>query len=379
MDRMSLAGLLAILALLAGNTAAEEPSDTAVEVVRPEYVTLHRRRTLPASLEPFEAVRLYAKVTGYLADLRVDIGDRVRKDDTLAVIEVPELAAKRPVEQAQLAEAEAQLAKAQAEDELRRTIYTRSRALRERGSITQQELDQARAQHAVAAADARLAVARVASARARLARLDALLAYATIAAPFDGVVTERFLHPGALVQAGANAGVPIVTVERADPVRAVVTVPEADVPFVDRGDSAILTVRAFPDRPVPSSVTRLADALDPATRTMRVEVDVPNPDATLRPGMYGELQLDLDERPGVVTVPAAAVMTDKEQRVVYVVAGRTARKVTVVTGAADGGRMEIRSGLDGTEQVVVRGGATLTDGAPVRVAEPGASNAAAAR
>jgi RND family efflux transporter MFP subunit len=347
-----------------------------VQVVQPERQSLHRRRTLPASVEPYEVVRLYAKVAGYLADIRVDIGDRVRKNETLAVIEVPETAAERPVLDAELAEAKAQLGKAEAANELQRAIYERSQTLRAHGSITEQDLEQARAQRAAAVAEVALAKARIASVRARVERLDTLLAYATITAPFDGVVTERFVHPGALIQmaAASNTVSPIITVQRADVVRATATVAESDVPFVDRGDPATLVVRALPERPFAAAVTRMADALDPATRTMRVEVDVPNPDGALRPGMYGELSLDLDQRPGVLTVPATAVLNDKGQTVVYVVDGGAARKVAVKTGAEDdGGRTEIRAGLDETEQVVAGGGGALSDGAPVRVVEAGAS------
>jgi RND family efflux transporter MFP subunit len=348
---------------------------TAVQVVSPERQSIHRRRTLPAGVEPFEAVRLHAKVAGYLADIRVDIGDRVRKGETLAVIEVPEMAAERPVLEAELAEAKAQLGKAEAANQLQRAIYERSRALRARGSITEQDLEQARAEHAAAAAEVALARARIASVRARVQRLETLLAYATITAPFEGVVTERFVHPGALIRvATASSSVaPIITVQRADVVRAITAVPESDVPFVDRGDPATLVVRALPERTFAAAVTRAADALDPATRTMRVEVDVPNPDGALRPGMYGELSLDLDQRPGVLTLPATAVMNDKGQTVVYVVGGGTAHKVAVTTGAEDGGRIEIRAGLDGTEQVVAEGGGALSDGTPVRVVEAGAS------
>jgi RND family efflux transporter MFP subunit len=347
-----------------------------VHVVQPERQILHRRRTLPASVEPFEVVRLYAKVAGYLADIRVDIGDRVRKNETLAVIEVPEMAADRPVLDAELAEAKAQLGKAEAANELQRAIYSRSQGLRAHGSITEQDLEQARAQHATAAAEVALAKARIASVRARADRLDTLIAYATITAPFDGVVTERFVHPGALIQvaAASNTVSPIITVQRADVVRATATVPESDVPFVDRGDAATLVVRALPERAFAAAVTRMADALDPATRTMRVEVDVPNPDGALRPGMYGELSLDLDQRPDVLTVPATAVLNDKGQTVVYVVDGGAAHKVAVTTGAEDdGGRTEIRAGLDGTEQIVAGGGGALSDGVAVRVVEAGAS------
>lgn len=380
--------LLAVLAAVAleaaGATAARaqggSTGPTTVQVVRPERQVLHRRRTLPASVEPYEVVRLHAKVAGYLAEIRVDIGDRVRRGETLAVIEVPEMAADGPALEAEHAEARARLGMAEAANELHRAIYARSQKLRAHGSITEQDLEQARAQHAAAAAEVALAKARIASVRARIGRLDTLMAYATIAAPFDGVVTERFVHPGALVQVAvaSNTVAPILTVQRADVVRATATVPESDVPFVDRGDPATLAVRALPGRPFAAAVTRMAEALDPATRTMRIEVDVPNSDGALRPGMYGELSLDLDRRLDVLTVPASAVLNDKAQTAVYVVDHGVAHRVAVTTGAEDGGRIEIRAGLDGTEQVVAGGKGTLVDGTPVRVVEAGASGGSAA-
>jgi RND family efflux transporter MFP subunit len=382
--RLLVAALASTLAVISGCSRPVDAEHTdkgagdeapRVEVSLPTRETLAQTITLPASIDAFEKARLYAKVAGYVDRIYVDIGDRVTRGQVLAELDIPEMAPQYAEAKAQLAEAQAEHARAAAEDELQRVIYERSRSLRRRASITEQDLDQAKASHRRAAAEVALAQARIERLRARLGELETMMEYAKIRAPFDGVVTERFVDPGALVQAAtaSNDVSPVVTVQRLDKMRVVVAVPEREAAAVEPGKAATLTANALPTRQFAGTVSRCAGALDPATRTMRVEIDVPTPEAELKPGMYGSLTLTLAERDDALTVPASAVVAEKDRRFVYVVREGHAHKVPVTIGADDAIRVEVTSGLDADSAVVVSGLGALADGAAVR-AEPRATS-----
>ncbi len=362
----------------AARGAAVSPAAVRVQVARPERREVTRSIQLPASVEAFELARLYAKVAGYLGTINVDIGDRVQRDQLLAALDIPEMQQELASAQAQLAERRAQLAKAEADASLQKTLFERARALRERKAVTQTDLDEAQAKHAIAQAALQLAAAQVKSAEANLARLQSLAEYARIKAPFDGIVIERFVDPGALIQAAtgsANVN-PIVTVARIDRVRTFVDIPEREVPFVGASNTATLAPSAFADKTFTGHVTRFAGALNPATRTMRTEVDFENPEARLYPGMYGSLTLALEVHPEALTLPSAAVTTQKDGKsFVYVVANGGAHRKPVRVGVDDGIRAEILSGLDGSEECVVTGSGSIADGVPVQVTDTSATRA----
>lgn len=345
-----------------------ETSVPSVQVITPQRKAISRTLTLPGSVEAFEKAKLYAKVAGYLDKIHVDIGDQVKKGQALAVLDIPEMAMEYAQAEAELAEAKARHVKAQADYDLQKVELERSKSLREREAITQQELDEAQAKHEAASAGVKLAQARIDNARAHLGKLKTLMAYATIKAPFDGVVTERFVDPGALVQvATSDVDVsPVVTVQRVDKVRVFVNVPEPDVPAVDQGDPATLVLSALPEKKFEGEVTRFASALDSSTRTMKVEVDFPNPERLLRPGMYGSLTLALETTAEAVTLPATALLSEKDKMFVYVVEDGQVRRIEVTTGMDDGIRVEILNGLHGGEQVIVAGASAVSDGSPVR-------------
>jgi RND family efflux transporter MFP subunit len=234
-------------------------------------------------VEAFEVAPLHAKVSGYLERITVDIGDRVSRDQVLAVLDIPEMGGEYAAAQARLSEARAQSAKAEADLALQKVVVERHRKLRERRAVTEQDLDEAEAKHLSAQASLELARARVKSAEAELERLGALMEYAKIKAPFDGVVTERHADPGALVQAATSSGavVPMLTVARVDRVRVFIDVPEPEVPYVDHSDRATFVPKALDGEDFSGRVTRFAGALNPSTGTMRTEVDFDNPDGRL--------------------------------------------------------------------------------------------------
>src|SRR3984885_6636954 len=301
-----------------------------VEVVHPRRAAVAQRLQTNATLEAFEESDLFAKVSGYLSDVRVDIGDHVKAGQVLAVIDVPEM-------QQELAEAEAHLeskksslesARSQV-DHAKANLFLQTALAKDRDQlgegrnfISSQTLDQvhanadiARADLGVAEANRALAANEIDVAAATVERIKALLAYTQIVAPFDGVVARRFVNRGDLVQgATATRTTPsagsLFTVQRIDTIRVFCDVPENDVPHLHVGQPAIVKPSGFDGEPFLGKVTRFSLRLDPETRNMRTEIDLPNPKERLYPGTYAVVSLEMNRRPDGLTIPAAAVGSD---------------------------------------------------------------------
>jgi multidrug efflux pump subunit AcrA (membrane-fusion protein) len=288
---------------------------------------------LPASIEAFEVADQYAKVGGYVSEMKVDIGDHVTRGQLLAVIDVPELAQEldeakatlaarqklRMASQASVVQAQkmldvakSQLASAHAELELADVTLKRQQELFEGKAITDQQLDDVKARATTARANAAVAQAKIAAAEADVASAEANLGVATaqvevakaqvgksqamfdytrIVAPFDGVVTRRLVNRGDLTQVAGNHTMPLFTCQRLETVRVFCDVPETSVPGVHPGDTVEVKLYGPLGQTIPASVTRIATALDPQTRTMRAEIDLPNPLEQLRPGMYAQVTI----------------------------------------------------------------------------------------
>ncbi len=289
---------------------------------------------VPGSVTAFYWADLFAKDSGYLADVKVDIGDHVKKGNVLAVIDDPELAQQltgqeallaAKQEQTKAAEAGVQQAKAlldvakrqlaalQADRDLAQATLKRQEELFKEKAATDQQLDESRAKAEVAAAAADVGQAKIASAEADVrsaeaaravaasqvqvtaadvARTRTLLSYTKVLAPFDGVITRRFVSPGDLVQAATtNRNAPLFTCQQLDVVRVFCDVPEASAASVRAGMKAEVRLSGIAGKPLAATVTRVSGAMDPATRTMRVELDLPNPDKAMRPGMYAQVTL----------------------------------------------------------------------------------------
>jgi RND family efflux transporter MFP subunit len=343
-----------------------------VEVVRPRRATVAQRLQTNATLEAFEETDLFAKVSGYLSDVRVDIGDHVKAGQVLAVIDVPEM-------KQELAEAKAQLASKQSSLESARRQLDHNKAdlalqsalakdrdqLGEgRGFISDRTLDQvhanteiAKADLGVAEANRDLAANQVDVAAATVEKIKALLTYTHIVAPFDGVVARRQVNRGDLVQAATatrttpSAG-SLFTVQRIDTIRVFCDVPENDVPHLHVGDPAIVKPSGFDGKPFIGKVTRFSLRLDPETRNMRTEIDLPNPNERLYPGTYAEVSLEMNRRPDALTLPSAAVGTDGDGNFVYTIADNRITRLTVKTGLIDNGRIEVTAGLSEETPVV---------------------------
>ena len=354
-------------------------SRVEVEIVKPLREDLLRDITMPAGIEAFEKTTVYSRVTGYLEWIGVDIGDRVKKGKTIAKIEAPEMLDQYDEAEAELGKAkadhenaEAELQSAKADYELKEVTYKRLQAVREEDPevMPQQTVDEAKAKFEVAAARIKVfesrinqVLSRVKQIEAGLKRLQTLIAYTQIKAPFSGVVTERFVDPGALVQAATTSRnvQPIVTVETMQKLRLFLDVPEREVPFVNVGDPAVITVDALPGSKFEGKVTRFAMALNASTRTMKTEIDIPNRDGLLRPGMYGQVTLTLEKHPEAMMLPAEAVHTQGEKTFVYLAVGGCGKKVTVETGLDDGVKVEIIRGLKGDESIVLAARGSLVE------------------
>ena len=261
---------------------------------------------VPATIQAFFVTDLYAKAYGYVSQINVDIGDHVKKGQVLAVIEEPELEAQFDKAQAVVQQAKAalevakrQLAGMQADLALQQVTLKRQKQLFAGKASTAQTLDEAQAKQGVSSANVETGKAKITSAEADLQaakaeaeRLQALLQYDKIVAPFDGVVTRRLVNPGDLVQAATSTRTaPLFSLQKLDTVRVFADVPEASAAGMRPGLPADVKLYGPAAVTVHGTVTRIATALDPATRTMRVEIDLPNPDEKLLPGMYAQVTL----------------------------------------------------------------------------------------
>ncbi len=350
-----LAFALGIALLLGGcerHSTGTAPAPQRVVVVEPQRRDMVRSITLPGDLIGINETALHAKVSGYLQRIDVDKGDRVRKGQVLAVLEVPELAQ--------------QLQRARAERTVKQLTAERvERVWREDARIIARE-------------DVDVAAGALRAAAAEVERLEALLNYTNIVAPFDGVVTARYVDPGALMPAVGQIGTvlsggsalargpaPLVTVADIDTLRVYVYVPEPDTAAIAVGQAATLRLAQFPDRPFRGTVTRFAKALDLSTRTMLTEVDLPNPDHALYPGMSADVAIELERHPGALTVPVTAVGQAATGAYVFAVRDGRLAQQPVHTGLRDEGTIEITSGLRDGEPIARYLSGQLSTGAAV--------------
>ena len=362
-----------------------------MEVVVPERRDLRRQITLSGTIEPFQRARLHSKVAGYLEWISVDIGDRVAKGQVLAKLEVPEMADEYSTAQAELGiveadrtHAEAELERARADLQLKKLTYTRLQgvASEEPDMVPLQRVDEARAEYQLGEATVKVLESRIRQVESQMKRvlaslegLKTLMSYTEIKAPFRGRVTERHVDPGTLIQAASSSqnAQPVATIASTDVLRVFVDVPEAEVPFVEQGDRALIKVPALPSHTFEARITRFTGALNPATRTMRTEIDIPNQGNILKPGMYRAVTLTLEERPQAITLPSRALHTAGQKKFTYSVVESRLRKIEVETGLDDGITVEITKGLEGDEIVVLATRGEVQEGMEVEVRKAPAS------
>ena len=421
--------ILPLVLCISGTASFGQSNDKVprVTVVNPVKETLvYRLPSKPAEMLAIQEAIIYARTSGYLDQISVDIGDSVEKGQVIAVLDTPELTDDVNVASAQVLEARAHHAAAQAvanagaskilaadadltrakgeilqaSAELRKAgavleaqkIHTdRIRRLHRQEAATDAQLETAEKDHLLATADvevsqealkaaetksgaaaAMVTVAQaewnanvilvsvaetaVTSATARADHARTMLGYAIIRAPFSGVITDRFLDPGAaVVTSTSSKTTAIVTLKDLSSIKIYVQIPEPDVPYIHKGHPAEITSSAYPNRRFEGVVSRISRNLDRRTRTMKVEILLPNEDGKIYPGMFATVNFDLIERVDAWTLPAQALLGSKGEYHVYCVVGGVCRSVPIKIGLDDGGTVEITEGLKGDEQVILIG------------------------
>jgi len=368
-------------------SAAAEAVPT-VPVVKAARTDLVSDLKLTAEFEPFQQVDVMSKVAGFVRSIKVDIGDRVREGEVLTVLEVPEMeddltkaAASIDQADAEITTASDELHRAEVAHELAHLSFTRISDVlkREPGLVPQQQVDEAHtrdlvseAQIASAKSALRTAQQRVRVAKADQGRIQTLHKYMTISAPFDGVVTKRYANAGSMIQAGTASqtqAMPIVQLSQNNLLRLILPVPESAVSRVHVGETVDVRVSSM-SRTFPGRVARFAEKIQPSTRTMDTEVDVPNPSLKLIPGMYAEVNLRVDERHNTLSVPLDAVdRSGAAPRVFTVTPNGTVRVVAVTLGMENDQRIEVLSGIEEGEAVIVGRRAGFKDGQKVQISE----------
>jgi RND family efflux transporter MFP subunit len=316
--------------------------------------------TVAGEFQPYQEVDLHAKVSGYIRRINVDIGDRIKNGEVLAVLEVPEL-------NAQVARAKSEVAYAQADYVAVHAAYTRlaEAAKRRPGLIAEQKLDDTRAKDQDSEAKINVAKSALEATEGQLAvskadnqRVQSLEDYSIVTAPFTGVVTMRYADVGSLIQAGTTSATqsePVVRVAQSDLLRLRMPVPEEDVPYIHIGGEMQIRVKAT-GKTFTGKVIRFTRELNTSTRTMLAEVDVPNPDLSLTSGMYAETTITLQHKSNTLIIPAGAVIRQGGSSYVLVVDSQNkVVKVPVVVGIQGADRVEISKGLSENQQVIVSG------------------------
>lgn len=327
----------------------------AVAVVVPDPAPLQQSLVLPGDVEAYQEANIYARASGYLGRWLIDIGTRVHSGQLLAEIESPEV-------DAQLAQARADAATASANFQIAKVTASRWQDMLKSNAVSQQSSEES-----VSTMKAKQAM--LAAAQANVDRLQQLQSFEKVFAPFDGVVTMRNVDVGALIDAG-NGGTPAALFKLAetDKLRIFVNVPQVDAADVDIGARATLTLPQFPARTFVGSVARTAGAIDPVSRTLRVEVDMDNTDGAVPPGAYAQVTLALASPKAMLSLPANTLLFRPAGVGVATVDGKgRVRLMPVTLGRDFGTRVEIRTGLSGTERVIVNPGDAVSEGQPVSI------------
>ena len=366
------------------NVKASAEQAVTVGVTRVVKKTVSRQITLSSELVPFQEIDVYAKESGYVQKLDVDYGTHVRVGQTMATLEIPELQAQMQQDQAEIKNAIDQVSRA--DHELKRydaqynalhLQYTRLNQVFETqpGIVAQQEVDDAQGKDLAAASQVdagkaalEAAQSQLAAAKAKLVHDETLFDYSRITAPFAGVVTERYANLGTLVQAGTSSStqaMPIVRLSQDDLFRLVIPIPESYVRYIRIGDPVNVHVPSL-NRTFPGKVARFSVDVRADTRTMHTEVDVPNPERVLMPGLYAEAEVGLDEKANVPTVPLQAVSHQGNKTSVLVVnRDGEVEERTAELGLQTTTDAEVLSGLSEGEQVVVSDRSGLKPGQKV--------------
>jgi RND family efflux transporter MFP subunit len=388
-----------------------EPETRVVRVAKPTR-TATSTLTLPGNVEAFQSALLYSRINGYLRVWNVDIGDRVTKGQALAEIDTPELdqeyqqsqanlvqgrsdlgtaMAELQEAQANLKQADAGVARAKASMDLSASILKRNEQLNAKQVITAQDLEERRCDYDMKRADLDAAEAQrktresniatcaakiksreatVGSLEANVRRLEELQKFKTIRAPFDGIVTRRRAEIGTLVTAGsASTAQELFAVAQSDTLRIRINVPQAEAMTIQKGQAAQVVLPEYPNRVFTATVSRTSHAIDPISRTLTVELELPNADQALLPGTFGQVVLAVRRTAAMCTVPSSVLLSCLDGiKVAAVDAQSTVRLRPVKLGRDFGSSVEVLAGLDGDETLVVNPRDDIADNEKVAVA-----------
>ncbi len=367
---ITIAALVAIRLSTGAKTDQRNTRLITVGTVSPVKEDLDIRLSFTADVTPNQVVNLLSRVDGYIAKLHVDKGDFVKRNQLL--IEIDHTDYQHAVDQAKANLAAAHARVAQQHAALRHATLTldRMKALIKDQFVSQQDLDNAQVTFDAGVAVLESLQAQVTQMEVALAQAETNLAYSYIRAPFAGYVAERNLDTGAYVT-GAAASTStmsrgMLSLHDLDTVRVLIEVVEKDIPLITIGQKAELRAEAYPDQVFEGTVTRIVHALNRATRTMTVEIDLPNKDRRLKGGMFARVEVLVGTHRDAVQIPIDAVSRLEEAQYVFVVRDGKAQRVNVEIGARKENRVEIVTGLSGDEAVIVSGKDLVHDGTPVQ-------------
>jgi RND family efflux transporter MFP subunit len=346
-------------------TAQQEKTavpDVRVATIQPSSATTNV--TLPATTTAFEAANIFARTNGYIEKRYVDIGDKVKAGQLLAEITAPELDHQIAQAQATFAQDQATVQQNQASRELAQVTNSRDSNLVKKGWLTQQQGDNDRL--TLRSQDAAVGVAQsnLAAQEAQIRVLQQEKAYQRVVAPFDGVITQRNIDNGSLVTAGSTF---MFTLMHPDVIRTQVFVPQDEAFGISPGVDAVIRVPEIPDRTFPGKVTRIATALQPGSRTLLTEIDVPNPDGALNPGIYCTVELMIPRKTPSLTIPSEAVVFDQNGLHVDVVQNGTVHEQKISIARDFGTSVEVHDGVKVGDQVVRNPSVDLAEGAKVAI------------
>jgi len=319
--------------------------------------------SLPATTLAFASANIFARANGYIETRKVDIGDRVKAGDLLAQITAPELDHQIAQNEATLSQNQATLQQTQASRDLAQVTNDRDSGLVKKGWVTPQQGDTDRLTLAAQQAAVGVAQSNIQAQQALIRQLRQQKAYQSVVAPFDGIITQRNVDAGTLVQAGSTF---MFTLMQSDVIRTQVYVPQDAAVGVAAGVDAVVRVPENPDRTFPGKVTRFAHALAPGTRTLLTEIDVPNPDGALSPGMYVTVELHIPRKNPALMVPADALVFNSGGVQVAVVENGAAHFHKVTVARDFGTQVEVRDGIKAGDEVILKPTVTLADGSKVQ-------------
>ena len=370
------------------------PADVpTVAVAKVSTEDLSHGLVLTAEFKPFQEVDVMAKVAGFIKRINVDVGDRVTQGQLLATLEIPEMADDLRRADAAVVRAKAEVTRAQDEQRRAESVHNIARLSFQRlstvadkkpGLVAQQEIDEAQSRDLVTEAQVAATKSALAAAEEQVnvnsadtQRVKTMMDYTRVTAPFTGVVTKRYADTGSMIQAGTASqtqAMPVVKLSENSLLRLILPVPESAVPTVHIGQQVEVRVPTL-NRSFPGRVARFVEKVSLATRTMDTEVDVPNPSMVLIPGMYAEVNLTLDRRAKVLAIPVMAVDMDNSDaqpgaaqigQVLIVTPNNRVEKRKVTLGIESSNNVEVRSGLNEGDSVVLSGRSTLQPGQEVR-------------